>query len=193
MPNKKGQKIGGVHELEDIRLRCVMCDGCWIWKGALSTRKNEGGRPSVSIVVDGKRQSMQGRRAALLMAGVKLKPGYVVVANKKCQDPLCVNPAHAEAISSSEHRTRIALASSWKTHKDKVIRGRKRREALAKLSPDQVAEIKARPTERSDALAAEFGVSRNAINDIRSGRSWRDIGGPATVANASVFAWRPAA
>lgn len=189
MAVEKGAHLGGVRTLEDLRIRCVMCDGCWLWRGALSSRKTEAGRPSVSVCGS----SMTGRRAALMLAGVEIKPGHVAVPKKTCTENLCINPAHSEAISGNEHRKRIALACSWKTQAQKVIRGRKRRGSLAKLTPDQVREIRARPSERSDDLAAEFGVSRNTINDIRSGTTWRDVGGPELVANASVFAWRPAA
>lgn len=193
MSVKAGQKLHGVHHLEDLRLRCVMCGECWLWRGALSNRRGSG-KPSVSVVVNGKRQAMQGRRASLIFAGIKIRADHVVVPKANCVEAMCINPAHSEAISISEHRRRIALSCSWKTRAEKVLLGRKVRDtALAKLTPEQVLNIKGRSDERSDALAAEFGVSRNTINDIRRGRSWRDIGADNLVANASVFAWRPAA
>jgi transposase-like protein len=62
--------------------------------------------------------------------------------------------------------------------------GAKRR----KLTPEQVEIV--RSSEKSGVqLAREFGISHNAISQIRLGRTYRGN----VVSLASVFTWRPAA
>ena len=45
----------------------------------------------------------------------------------------------------------------------------------AKLTEAQARQILARPGERRRDLAAEFGVSRQAVNDLFWGRTWKDL------------------
>jgi hypothetical protein len=71
-----------------------------------------------------------------------------------CRNPSCVNPDHLEPV----------------THRENVRRGKS-----AKLTGDQVAEIRSRYTgERGEqsSLAREYGVSFSTIHYIVHGKAW---------------------
>lgn len=76
-----------------------------------------------------------------------------------CDNPPCVNPAHL-------------FLGDWKLNAhDSMAKGRaKRPPVLSKLSDAQVEEIRQR-NEGDTAAAKKYGVSRNHIWMIRSGRS----------------------
>jgi hypothetical protein len=78
-----------------------------------------------------------------------------------CQNKDCINPAHLVPITHGQH-----LAQ----HK----------RARSKLTAADVRAIRERALqdERLAALAGSFGVGREAVEDIISGRNWRDVGGP---------------
>jgi hypothetical protein len=50
----------------------------------------------------------------------------------------------------------------------------------ARLTEDQVREIRARTSETGTSLAREFGVTQSAISAIRTGKSWKEAGGTVT-------------
>jgi hypothetical protein len=72
-----------------------------------------------------------------------------------CTVRACIRPDHLEPVTPAENT---------------------RRSRIAKLTHTAVAEIRAQLRRGDDigALAAEFGVSRRTINDIKAGRSWQE-------------------
>jgi hypothetical protein len=81
--------------------------------------------------------------------------GHVI--DHLCRNPSCVNPAHLEAVTLRENN---------------------RRGRLAKLTPEQVAEIKRllrKDQPNMSAIARQFGVVVSTIAFIRSGKTWGDI------------------
>ena len=68
-----------------------------------------------------------------------------------CRVPVCVNPDHLEAVTPAQN----------------VQRGRK-----TKLTPEQVAEIRASP-ERQTELARRYGIGQSQVSRIKRGLSWR--------------------
>jgi DNA-binding transcriptional regulator YiaG len=69
-----------------------------------------------------------------------------------CRVRACVNPSHMEAV----------------THAENCRRGRR-----AKLSADQVAEIRS-SSETQHVIARRFGVTQGHVARIRNGQSWRE-------------------
>lgn len=71
-----------------------------------------------------------------------------------CRNTSCVNPDHLEPVTNAENT---------------------RRSSNAKLTKNQVAEIKKRICngEKQTRLAKEFSVSTACINFIATGRSWK--------------------
>jgi hypothetical protein len=48
----------------------------------------------------------------------------------------------------------------------------------AKLTEDQVREIRSRISETGASLAREFGVTQSLVSGIRTGKTWKEAGGP---------------
>lgn len=87
-----------------------------------------------------------------------------LVLDHLCNHPSCVNPAHLEPV----------------THQENIIRGRVRcprigRQQGVKLTAAQVNEIRRSIQANISAanLAAEYGVTRQTIHDIKQGKTWR--------------------
>ena len=70
-----------------------------------------------------------------------------------CRTRLCVNPDHLELVTPAQNR----------------YRGRN-----ASLTVEQVHEIR-RSSKPSRTLAPIYGVSHTTINDIRSGKRWKEV------------------
>jgi hypothetical protein len=75
-----------------------------------------------------------------------------MVLDHLCRNTVCCNPAHLEAVTNTENC---------------------RRGAGAKLTMEDARAIRA-STETSAALARQYGVVKNTIYNIRSGRTWKE-------------------
>jgi hypothetical protein len=83
-----------------------------------------------------------------------------------CDNPACVNPAH------------LFLGTHLDNARDMVRKGRHsrgERQSQAKLSDAKVLEILKSPMERSDVLAARYGVHVTVVLRIRAGRDWKHV------------------
>lgn len=166
----KGTYQGGIRTLEDLRIRCRMEGDCWIWGMGLSH-----GRPSVCIQIDGKKQATNGKRAALKLAGIYERPKAYATAADCCPNPqLCVNPKHVAQRYPKRVRQkqcqRKDLRAAWARN------GMKRRDFVAKLTPEQVLEIyAARGAKKAPEVAAEYGVNKSNVYLIWARKTWRDV------------------
>lgn len=138
--------------------------GCWLWTGDLWSRSP--GQDYGRMHFRG-RQHRAHRVSWMLHRGST--PGRLHVLHR-CDVPRCVNPAH------------LFLGTNLDNVADRVRKGRSGRaphpgdqHPMRKLSEAQVRAIRQRLTEgeRGCDLAAEFGVSRPTITDIKTGRKWR--------------------
>lgn len=70
-------------------------DGCWIFTGAISSPDGYG---RINFRVDGKQYSVSAHRFALMLSGVDISDSEVV-ADHRCNEPLCVrcHPRHVIA------------------------------------------------------------------------------------------------
>lgn len=164
-----------IETLDDIKARCRVCESdCWTWRLGMD-------RGVPMCRVGGKITSA--RRAGWLMTGRKLHDGIVIVL--KCGTEGCVNPAHCKAVTraamlaaqaANQADRRIALSAAMKKL------GRRR------LTDLQAAQVITDPRPMH-IIAAEYGISRQAIGAIKSGLTYPDIH---RARGASVFSWRPA-
>ena len=167
---KKGAYQGGIRTLEDLRIRCRMEGDCWIWGMGLSH-----GRPSVCITVDGKKKAVNGKRAALRLAGTYERGGCYATAADCCPNPqLCVNPAHVKQTHPTHIRRkqnkRPELVAAWRRN------GMQRRHYVSKLTPEQVLAIyAAKGTKKAPEVAAEFGCNKSNVYLIWARKTWRDV------------------
>lgn len=185
---KEGTYLGGIRTIADLRDRCrITACGCWEWAYSCSSN----GRPSVSMLIDGKRTNMNGRRAALTLATGKVPQRQYLAIPKDCDNRLCVNPDHARLARTGELRRDMAKNATAAMRAAWTKNGRNQGHRLAKLTPEQVKAIK-NSDKSAKELAQEYGMSVSNMHRIRSGRSWREAGS-GLAANSSVFNWRPAA
>lgn len=85
-----------------------------------------------------------------------------------CDNPQCVNPAHLMAGTHTDNM-RDMHNKSRHMHGDKHY--------LAKLNDDAVREIRLRilMQHKIAAIAKDYGVTRMAIMQIKTGRSWKHV------------------
>lgn len=128
--------------------------GCRIWTAA-KDRDGYG-----FIQQDGEKR--RAHRVAWELENGSIPDGIHVL--HKCDTPSCVNPGH------------LFLGTIADNNRDKFEKRRQsagERHGRAKLSLDQVAEIRAIRGERQKDIAATFGVSRSLVGMIQQGLIWR--------------------
>ena len=135
--------------------------GCWIWMGGLH---NDGyGRFSASF---------KGPRILAHRYAFERKHGEIparMLICHRCDVPACVNPDH------------LFLGTVIDNNRDRSLKQRSARgekSGKAKLTADQVLEIRAAAVKRNGGiydLARKFSVSHYTIRDIRRGRNWEHL------------------
>lgn len=90
-----------------------------------------------------------------------------IVLRHKCDNPKCCNPAH------------LVVGTRAENNQDRDDRGRHvalrgEKHGCAKLTPEQVLEIRAAPS-HTRGIARLYGVSYAAISSIRTGRAWKHL------------------
>lgn len=128
-------------------------NGCRLWTGTVNS-KGYG-----QLNVDGRRVGVH--RLAYEQAIGPIPPGMLVM--HRCDTPGCIAPSH------------LTIGSPADNMADKVAKGRQQRGERvpsAKLTAERVEAIRGdRRPQR--VVAAEHGVSRGTVYDIKHGRTWR--------------------
>lgn len=88
----------------------------------------------------------------------------------KCDTPACVNPGHLFLGTSAEN-TQDMIAKGRQALGERMAR-RGEAHGCAKLTKEQVAEIRSLVGYSASELGKIYNVSKHAIFDIRSGRTW---------------------
>lgn len=132
-------------------------DGCWTWKGSLD-RYGYG-----QFKVNG--HPIGAHRFSYLLHFGDL-PMHLCVCHS-CDNPSCVNPSH------------LWLGTHADNARDRREKGRSvclrgERSPVAKLTPEQIRDIRA-SSESQRALASKFNVSQSNISRIRLGNTWRHV------------------
>lgn len=126
-------------------------DECWEWQGHLD--KDGYG----AIWINGK--DIRAHRASFELAGNTIPEGSLILHS--CDNPSCVNPKHLRAGTGSENMSEMTL------------RGRNK---SAKLTLQQVMAIKEDGRIHRE-IAAEYGVARTTVCNIKAGRFWSKLTG----------------
>jgi hypothetical protein len=150
-------------------------NGCWLWTKAVD--QDGYGRGWYKIINDPKRYPGRAHRMVLMFQTMQLiLPG--LVAMHHCDNPSCCNPAH------------LSIGTVLENNLDKIAKGRENsakgeRNARAKLTDDQVREIRKRAIigtrsgygqgSNSVELAKEFGVHTELIRRIAKGFGWSHV------------------
>lgn len=167
MSHKHGAYLGGIRTLDDIRQRCYVPwnRGCWHWRMATSR-----GRSCCVWLHDGKPQKSTAARAAWVLSGRPLEPGWVVSRNRDlCDSEDCCRPEHHRAGPKSAVLPPLTPEQKAK-HKLGVTRESRRRSSL---SMEIAAQIKL--SEAPCRVEAEkWGKAMSTISQIRRGDTWRE-------------------
>lgn len=182
MAHAVGTYLGGIRTLEDLRARCVIDDdtGCWNWTMALAA----GGQPHVHYLcpVSGRKRTGKGRRVALLLAGVDIKPTDVAFARACCTSDTCCNPDHARSGTKKQWGHALSLSGKVKGLPAKCAGARRAWDTRGRrITPEMAAEIRAGAAPVRE-LAARYGLSQYAVWSCRTNRTHRP-----GMAGSSVF------
>ena len=130
-------------------------DTCWLWTGAIS-----GGYGNVSI----NREFYRAHRIAWLLTGNIIPSGHVM--RHKCNSKNCVNPTHLESGTQADNIADMKRDGTY-THGES--------HSKAKLTTQQVLELRARGKEDSDILSKEYHISRSTVYHIIRRKGWKHI------------------
>lgn len=126
--------------------------GCWLWTGCLNQKTGYG-------LISWHSTNLRAHRAAYMVFVGPLGAKSVL---HKCDEPSCVCPNH------------LYLGTQADNVRDRVMRGRNGKQAMAKLTPVQVHEIRARLAagEYKKRLAPQYGVHKKVIQNISNGKAY---------------------
>lgn len=135
-------------------------DECWPWTG----KRQSSGYGRLSLP--------GGKQIGAHRLSFENKTGETAeVVMHTCDNPWCVNPAHLRGGTMADN-----MADMREKNRDnRTVRPRGEAHHRARLTEDNVREIKRRSDEKPGKLAAEFGVKYAVIHRIRAGLAWKHI------------------
>ncbi len=167
MSHQPGADLGGVRTLEDVRLRCHVHaeTGCWHWRLHIAK-----GRTQCVWKTGGTQYKGTAARAAWILAGRRLEPGWVVSRNRKlCESDDCCNPQHHRAGPRPEVLPQLSPTQRMR-HKLGVTRASRQR---SKLSMEVAMQIRL-STDRSADVSRTRGIAPSTVTQIRRGETWKE-------------------
>lgn len=138
---------------------------CWIWNGPRTTLGY--GRPRILG-----RKTLAHRISWEIFRGT-IPEGLGVL--HRCDNPLCVNPDHLE-IGDQKKNMMDATARGRLDSQKHPEKYNGEKSNFARLTVEQVRAVKeALLTKRQCDVAREFGLSKQIVFEIKSGKSWRHV------------------
>ncbi|OJB35399.1 HNH endonuclease signature motif containing protein [Burkholderia ubonensis] len=138
--------------------KVVITPGCWLWSASVNSK-------GYGLIRDTAGALRLAHRVAYELYVGPVPAGRMIL--HRCDVPACVNPFHLRPGTAHEN-TQDMLAKGRGVSPQGEVNGN------AKLTGEQVRAI------RSDdgslrAVARKYGVTYNAIDGIRSGKTWRSL------------------
>ena len=122
-------------------------NGCWVWRRGKSGGYAFTGYKGGVLLV---------HRLYWLLSGRTIPEGLGLLHGKDCSKA-CYNPGHLHPGNQTEN--------GLDRHRDGTM-------AHAKLTPEQVLEIRSRTDKSYRGLAAEYGVNTGTISNIITRKRW---------------------
>ena len=150
-----------IHRLSEKQLRnfwkrVKKTRGCWKWTGG----HNSSGRAAIKLYG----VQMVAPRVSYAVHN-QVDPGQWDVLHT-CDNPSCVKPQHMKLGIPLDN-------ASDRENKDRGNQPRGESHGLSKLTDDQIIEIRNAPSSRG--LAKKYGVVRQIIWRIRTGKRWTHV------------------
>ena len=146
---------------ETLRTRSIVDErGCWIWQGA---RNPKGYGILRTTTLGGGKRNVMTHRASFMVHRGPIPDGMLVL--HECDNPSCVNPDHLRVGTANDNT------------QDMIAKGRAKLVTRAKVSPEQVREIRTM-RERgmmTKDIGERFGVSGSTVTNICNRDTWRSI------------------
>jgi hypothetical protein len=124
-------------------------NGCWVWKNSISSGYGQ-------IYYKQTMKIEKVHRLYWLISGRTIPEGLGLLHGYGCSKA-CYNPEHLHPGDHSEN--------NLDKHRDGTM-------TIAKLTYEQVLEIRARSDKNQRELAKEYGISFNQVSAIISRKSW---------------------
>lgn len=162
--------------IDDIKGRCVLIDGHWLWKGALSEGWPRIAAPEFTNQ-EGRQVSQHGRRAVWHILNRKAIPkGYRVWGT--CSERTCLNPDHATLETTAQRGRKVAKSGKLKGDIKRITTVRANARKRSHLTPELIDTIRMSP-KTGQALTLELGLSRTVISKVRTGKvtAFTPVGG----------------
>lgn len=142
-------------------------DECWEW----TAKHRNSGYGVISVGGRGGRMWLAHRYSWYLTNGPipKMKGAHGAVVRHKCDNRLCVNPAHLE-IGTQADNVRDMDRRGGRVNKPP----RGSRHGNAKFTEDDVLYMRA-SHKSNDQIAREFDCNPGTVKNIRARRSWKHI------------------
>lgn len=153
--------------LSDVRGRCRLEDGHWLWAGA----KSSDGYPRIwspdFTRHKGKMRAQPGRRGVWHLAHQRAIPnGWRVFST--CRERLCVSPGHIVCEAVAKQGVKVAKSGRLKGVVARIVANRATNQRRSKLTRAIIEDIRSSP-ETGEALAARLGLGRQTISKVRRG------------------------
>jgi HNH endonuclease len=137
-------------------------DACWIWTRAVDM--NGYG----ALKVWGKK--VNAHRYSYELAYGRVPEDKIVC--HRCNERLCVNPQHLYAGTYKDNAKDMIAAGTYRAEQPPRRPGESNGQSI--LTEGQVLEIyrRAWDGEKQTQIAAEYGIDKRTVTDIKYGRSW---------------------
>ena len=154
--------------LEYLRERTVEVGDCWEWNGCVQHR---GLTPMM-------RWDGVARGVRRVLAELKGMPVAGRMTTARCLNRLCVSPDHVQVLTRRQLQIRTGKLTGMQSAPTRAYKLAVAARRTAKLTEQQVAEIRAMTGLPQHEIARRYGVAQATVSAIKRGVKWKDYHNP---------------